>query len=224
MKLVLAGILALGTGSVFAQSLTKAQLVTLMQSKKAVLETVSVGMSKSLVTASSVTLEDGTKCDYTQSSIQSILKVDGDKLIIYSKESFQPVVTEACTAGGMQAFQENVVFFEPKPTVTQDIADLNASDVQGITKAGDLITMTVKGSMTNEDGTTASELMTVKYDLSKSSFKNMILSQSPSFKIETTDLANVDVNAIDLTDVVFCENNDGDNSDCARGDYSDILF
>lgn len=224
MKLMLAGILALGTGSAFAQSLTKAQLATLMQSKKAVLEAVNVGMTKSTVTSSSVTLEDGTKCDYTQSSVQSILKIDGDKMIVFSKESFQPVVTEACTAGGLQAFQENVVFFEPKPVVTQDIADLNSSDVQAITKTGDLITMTVNGTITNDDGTTSSELLTVKYDLSKSSFKNMLLSQSPSFKIETTDAADIDVNTVDLHDVVFCENNDGDNSDCVRGDFSDILF
>lgn len=224
MKLVLAGILTLGTGSVFAQNLTKAQLATLMQSKKAVLETVSIGMSKSLVTTSSVTLEDGTKCDYTQTSLQSILKIDGDRMIVFSQESFQPIATPECAAGGIQAFQENVVFFEPKPTLTQDLADLNTSDVQSIAKAGDLITMTVKGSITNDDGTTASELLTVKYDLSKSSFKNMLLSQSPSFKIETTDIPNIDVNTVNLTDVVFCENNDGDNSDCVRGDFSDILF
>ena len=224
MKLMLAGILALGTGSVFAQSLSKTQLATLMQSKKAVLEIVKPGMSKSVVTSASVVLQDGTKCAYTQRAVQSILKLEGEKMIVLSKESFQPVVTEACSAAGLEAFEENVVFYDVKPTVAKDVEDLNESDVVSITRAGDLITMSVNGTITNEDGSTATELMTVKYDLSKSSFKNMLLSQSPSFKIETAEVADIDVNAVDLRDVVFCENNDGDNSDCVRGDFSDILF
>lgn len=224
MKLMIAGILALGTGSVFAQAMTKAQLATLMQTKKAVLETVTVGMTKSMVTKSTVTAEDGTKCNYIQTAVQSVLKIEAEKMIVFSKESFQPAATPECAAAGLQAFQENVVFYESKPAVTQDIQDLNQSDVQSIVRAGDLITMTVNGSITNDDGTTATELLTVKYDLSKSSFKNMILSQSPSFTIETSDVADIDVNTVDLRDVVFCENNDGDNSDCVRGDFSDILF
>ncbi len=145
-------------------------------------------------------------------------------MIVYSQESFRPEANPACTAAGMEAFQENVVFFEAKPTLAQDLKDLNDSDVKTIVRAGEVVTMTVNGVVTNADGTTGSEIVTVKYDLTKSSFKNLILSQSASLKVETAEAANVDVNTVNLTDVVFCENNDADNSDCTRGDFSDILF
>jgi hypothetical protein len=224
MKVLLVGILALGTSTAFAQNLTKAQLVTVLQSKKTVLEAVNVGMTKSMTTTSFATLEDGTKCDYTMSAVQTILKIDGDKIIVLSKENFSPVQTPVCVAGGMQPYQESVVFFEAKPTLAQDLQDLNESDVKSITRAGEIITMSVNGVITNEDGTTGNELVTVKYDLTKSSFKNLMLSQTAAAKIETMDAADIDVNSVNLTDVIFCENNDGDNSDCTRGDFSDILF
>ncbi len=224
MKALLVGILTLNANSVSAQGLTKAQVATLLQTKKATLEAIAVGMSKTVLTTSSVSLEDGSKCDYIQSAVQSILKIEGEKMIVFSKESYNPLQTPACIAGGLQAFQEDVVFYEAKPSVTKDIQDLNESDVVTITKEGEVLTMLVNGKSINEDGTTTSEQMTVKYDLSKSSFKNLILSQSPSFKIETTDLPALDVNTVDLRDVVFCSDNEGDNSDCVRGDFSDILF
>ncbi len=224
MKAILVGILALGSSAAFAQNLTKAQLAAVLQSKKVVLEAVNAGMTKSMTTTSFATLEDGTKCDYSMTAVQSILKVEGDKIIVLSQEKFLPVQTPACVAGGMQPFQESVVFFEAKPTLAQDLQDLNESDVKSISRAGEIVTMTVNGVITNEDGTTANELVTVKYDLTKSSFKNLILSQTAAAKIETVDAADIDVSTVNLTDVVFCENNDGDNSDCTRGDFSDILF
>lgn len=224
MKALLVGILALGTSVVSAQALTKAQMATLLQSKKVTLEAINVGMSKSTVTTSAVILDDGTKCDYTQTSLQSILKIEGEKMIVFSRENFSPVLTPACTAAGLQAFQENVIFYEQKPSLTEDLQDLEASDVKSITKAGEIVTMVVNGLITNADGTTATELVTVKYDLTKSSFKNILLSQSPTVTAQTTDAADIDVNTVNLTDVVFCENNDADNSDCVRGDFSDILF
>lgn len=224
MKVMLVAILALGTGSAFAQNLTKAQLSTLLQSKKTTLEAVHVGMTKSMVTTASMTLDDGTKCDYRQTAIQTILKFEGEKMIVLSKETFQPAVKAECQAAGVEAFSEDVIFFEAKPTLAQDLQDLNESDVKSISKAGEIITMTVAGTMTNTDGSTSSELLTVKYDLSKSSFRNLILSQYPSFKIETTDSVDVDVNTVNLTDVVFCESNDSQTDSCVRGDFSDILF
>jgi hypothetical protein len=224
MKAMIVGILALGTSTAFAQNLTKAQLAAVLQSKKAILEAVNVGMTKSMTTTSFATLEDGTKCDYTMSAVQSVLKVDGDRIIVLSQENFRPVPIPACVAGGMQAFQESVVFFEPKPTLAQDLQDLNESDVRSIIRVGEMITMSVNGVITNEDGTPTNELVTVKYDLSKSSFKNLVFSQTASVKVETADAPDIDVSTVNLTDVVFCENNDGDNSDCTRGDFSDILF
>lgn len=224
MKAILVGVLALGSSTVFAEALTKAQLATALQSKKVILESVNAGMTKSMTTTSFATLEDGTKCEYTLVAVQSILKVDGDKIIVFSRESFRPVQTPVCVAGGMQAYQENVVFFEAKPSMAQDLKDLIESDVKSISRAGEVVTMAVNGIITNEDGSTASEVVIVKYDLSKSSFKNLILSQTAAAKVETVDAADVDVNTVNLTDVVFCENNDGDNSDCTRGDFSDILF
>ncbi len=224
MKVLLVGILALGTSVVSAQSLTKAQFAALLQAKKVTLETVNVGMSKSTVTTSSVVLEDGSKCAYTQTAIQSILKIEAEKMIVLSRENFAPELTPACVAAGLQAFQENVIFYEQKPSLTEDLADLEASDAQSINKAGDIVTMLVNGTITAEDGTVTKELVTVKYDLTKSSFKNIILSQSPSVSAQTSEAADIDVTTVNLTDVVFCENNDADNSDCMRGDFSDILF
>lgn len=224
MKFLIAGILSLAADSVSAQSLTKAQLTSLLQSKKAQLEFVNAGMSKATVTTASVTLEMGVKCEYNLTAIQSVLKIEGDKMVVLSQEAFRPVLTQACREAGFEAFDETVVFYEAKPSLAQDLEDLNASDVRSITRAGELVTLSVNGTITNEDGSTSSELLLVKYDLTKPSFKNMVLSQSPSFKIETLDRPDIDVNAVDLRDVVFCENNDGDNSDCVRGDFSDILF
>lgn len=224
MKLLLAGILALGATSVSAQNLTKAQIATLLQGRKATLEFVNPGMSKTVVTTASVALEGGLKCDYRQTAVQSILKVEGEKIIVLSKETFQPAATQACIAAGIEAFEESVLFYEAKPALAQDLQELEASDLKSASRIGEVITMTVSGTLTNDDGSTSTELMTVKYDLTKSSFKSMILSQSPSFKIETSEMADIDVATVNLTDVVFCENNDGVKEDCVRGDFSDILF
>lgn len=224
MKALLIGMLLFSATSVSAQNLTKTQVASLLQSKKATLEAVHPGMSKSSVTTAAVILEDGTKCDFRQTAIQSILKIEAEKMIILSKEMFQPAATEACAAAEMEAFEESVLFYEDKPSMALLLQDLNESDVKSATKTGEVLTMTVNGTITNDDGTTTSELMTVKYDLTKSSFKNLILSQTPSFKTETTDMVDIDPNTVDLSDVVFCENNDGVKEDCVRGDFSDILF
>jgi hypothetical protein len=224
MKALLTGLLALATSSVFAQNLTKAQVASLLQSKKAILEAVNPGMSKTVVTNSSLSINDGPECDFRQTAVQTVLKIEGDRMIILSQEKFQPAATAACTAAEVEAFEESVLFYEAKPSVEQDIQDLNASDMKSASRIGDSLTMTVSGALTNDDGTTVNELLTVKYDLTKSSFKNLILSQTPSFKIETTDMPDIDVNTLDLHDVAFCENNDEDKEDCVRGDFSDILF
>lgn len=221
MKTLIIGILALGTTAGYAQTLTKAQFASLLQSKKATLEKVNVGMSKSMVTTSTLTLDDGTKCDFKQTAVQSILKFEAEKMVVVSKETFQPAATAACRAGGVEAFEETILFYESKPNLAQDLKDLEESDVRAISKTDDIVTMTVAGTI---EGSTETELLTVKYDLNKSSFKNMLLSQSPSFKIETSEAADIDVNSVNLTDVVFCENNDGVKEDCVRGDFSDILF
>ena len=224
MKVMLVAILALGTSSAFAQNLTKAQFSSLLQGKKASLEAVHAGMSKSMVTIASMTLDDGTKCDYKQTAIQTILGIEGEKMIIFSKEVFQPAAKAECQAAGLEPFSEDVLFYEAKPSLAQDLQDLNQSDVKSISKAGEIVTMTVGGTMTNADGTASAELLTVKYDLTKSSFRNMIFSQNSVFKTETIDSADVDVNSVNLTDVVFCASDDSDTQDCVRGDFSDILF
>ncbi len=224
MKAILVGILALGSTSVSAQNLTKAEIATLLQGRKATLEAVNPGMSKIAVTTSAVVLPDGTKCDFRQTAVQSILKIEAEKMIVLSKETFRPAVSAACTAAGVEAFEESILFYAAKPTLAQDLKDLEASDVKSASRIGEAITMTISGTLTNDDGTTRTELMTIKYDLAKSSFKNIILSQSPSLKTETSDMADIDVAMVNLTDVVFCENNDGGKEDCVRGDFSDILF
>lgn len=223
MILILAGILAFGPGSVSAQALTKSHLAAFMLEKKANLEAVNPGMSKNMKTLSSVALEDGSKCEYVQSSFQSILKIEGSRMIVFSKESFRPAITPACATAGLQAFEERVLFYESKPSVAEDIEDLEQMSVKSISKVAELVTVIVNG-YSAADGTITGEVLTSTYDLSKSSFKNILTSQSATSRTETSDVADIDVTKVDLRDVVFCENNDADNSDCVRGDFSDILF
>jgi hypothetical protein len=38
------------------------------------------------------------------------------------------------------------------------------------------------------------------------------------------EAADIDISKVNLTNVLFCDDNDGDTSDCLQGDYSDILY
>jgi hypothetical protein len=76
----------------------------------------------------------------------------------------------------------------------------------------------------DDSGANVSDTITITHDLSRPSFKKMVLSQGTNFKTVTEDLADIDLKTVNLTKVLFCDDNDGDNSDCPEGDYSDILY
>jgi len=63
---------------------------------------------------------------------------------------------------------------------------------------------------------------TYKYDLTKSSFKNIVSYQDKYSTATTSDIGDIDVNSFDLTKVLFCDSADSD--ECVEGDFSDILF
>lgn len=213
------------SANTYAQSITEANLKTLLTAKKATLEKVNVGMSKKTVTLSSIPVE-GQDCNFTHTAVQSILRIDAGKMVVLSQESFAPAVTQACKDSGYTAYSESILFYEDAPTLTADLAELDAAspDIKSLSKAGEIITMSLNGKIQNEDGTTTTELVTLKYDLSKSSFRNLISTVAAGYSITTSDSADVNVNTVDLKDVLFCETSESDKNDCMRGDFSDILF
>ena len=223
MKLLFFGTLLLGTTTSFAQSLDVNGLKNLFTAKKETLEKVNVGMTKKITTTS----KEGS-CGIMLTSTQSILKIDGAKVIILSKEKFQPQNTEACRTAGYTATSESsILYYEAKPTLKNDLEDLDASaaSIKSIVRSGEVVTMNLDVTKKEADNSAAAvEKVTIKYDLTKPSFKNMISSQSLNYKTEIQDLADIDVKKVDLTSVSFCDNNDGDTSECTEGNYSDILF
>lgn len=217
--LILSSLLISSTA--FAQSLDVKAFKTLLTQKKATLEKVNVGMSKKVVTTSKAETESGDVCEYTQTAIQTILRIEGTKMIVHSQEALTLIPSSACTALEFQNYEEIVVFYQDKPSVEADIAalDESAADIRSIVKSGEQVTMKMEVS---DD--TFSDSLTFKYDLTKPSFKNLLSTEGKAFKTLIQDQADVDVNKIDLRKVTFCANDDADSSDCVEGDFSDILF
>ncbi len=207
------------SSSTFAQAIELSDLETIMNTQKLVLESVSVGMTKSIVSTGSIDV-DGAECKFTQTQLQSIMRIDGQKMIVFSKESFVPEASTACTAGEFTSYKENVLFNQDKPTVLKNISSLDAMDIVSIAKNGNLISMVVNDKI-DDDST---EKVSLKYDLSKSLFRFEISTEGSNYLVNTADSANIDVNTVDLTDVLFCDNKDSDKKDCMRGNFSDILF
>lgn len=207
MKGFLLATLFVSTGT-FAQSLDVNSLKGLLAQRKALLEKVNQGMSKKVTTITKYPTELGP-CEVTEISVQTVLKIEGDKMIVHSKESYSPATSSACA--GFEAQTLGVIFFEEKPSLDKDIADLDeiAAQVKSITKAGEIVTLMLPD-------------VTVKYDLSKPSFKNTIFLQDKTSTMNVTDSADIDVYSIDLKKVLFCASADSD--ECAEGDWSDILF
>lgn len=208
--------------SAFAQTNLDVQgLKTLFTQRQAVLEKINQGMSKKITSITRYPTELGP-CDMTETAIQTVLKIEGAKIIVHSKESYVPAATPACA--GFQNQEVSVLFYDDKPTLATDLAELDetASQIKTIQKIGDIVHMTMDAPVQNEDGSTTSEMVTVKYDLTKPSFKNTISVQSNGSMNNTEDMADIDVNTINLHKVLFCESADSDR--CSEGDFSDILF
>jgi hypothetical protein len=210
----------------FSQSMTAQGLKNLFTQRQAVLEAVNAGMSKKLTHTAKLSV-DGGECAYRKITTQTILKIDGAKMLIFSKEKFQPQANAICSAAGVTSFEDNILFYEAKPTLAEDLADLDASmtSIKNILKAGEIITLslTVDVPAEEEGGVATKEDITVKYDLTKSSFRNTIQTSGVDFNTVGEDLADIDPKSIDLRKVLFCEENDGDNSDCVEGDYTGLV-
>lgn len=211
MKVLLFGALFLSTAS-FAQTLNLASLKTLMTQKKALLENVYPGMSKKLTTVLKYETELGP-CEVTETALQTVLRLEGEKIIVYSKETYKPAGTAACA--GFESQSADVLFYEDKPSLTQELADLDetAPAIKTIVRSGDIVTLNLSSQ---------GDLVTVKYDFSKPIFKNTLLIQDKDSTMTGSDLADVDIYSIDLRDVLFCDSADSDQ--CSQGDWSDVLY
>ncbi len=209
----------------FAQSLTLTSLKSFMGQKQTVIERVNVGMTKQLVTTGKIAV-DAAVCNYTTTTDQSVLKIEGDKIIIHSKEKFSPDASTACTTAQYTPYEESIIFYSDKPSLTLDVLDLDAiaADVQTISRVGDLVTMVIKSTFEEDDGTQTQDLVTYKYDFTKSSFKNLVQTQGSDFQTLSIDKTDINVNLVNLSNILFCDNNDGDNSECSQGDFTDILY
>lgn len=205
----------------FAQNLDVKSLKTLLTQRKATLEKINQGMSKKLLTLTKIPTEIGF-CELNETAIQTVLKIEGDKIIVHSKESYVPAATPACA--GFESSEVSVLFYEDKPSLAADLADLDASaaDIRTISKAGEVVSMNLSTVVTEEDGRSRTESVSVKYDLTKPSFKNLIFTQDSGSTTNGQDMADIDVYTINLTKVLFCDSNDSDS--CVEGDFSDILF
>ena len=201
--------------SIYAQTLDMKGLKNLFIQKKTNLERVNVGMSKKVIT-NAIDETDLGNCAYTRTSIQTVLKIEGPQMIVHAKESFTPAQSEGCVAAGYEAFEESMLFYEEVPNLENDLKDLDeATGVRSISRSGDIVTLVL-----SEDDVT----FTYKYDFTKSSFKNLISTVSTGFSVVTQDMADIDVTSINLKEILFCENNDNEISNCVDGDFSDIFF
>ena len=220
MKVLILSSLIFSTAS-FAQSIDLQTFKGILLERQAVLESIHQGMSKKVSTVTKFQTDLGI-CEWKGIANQTILKIEGEKIIVHSEESFAPSAGPECE--GFEAYERALVFFENKPSLKSDLSDLDASsdDILGIVKMGETVSMDLKSVSTNEDGTTQTEIVKFKYDLSKSLFKNIIYIQDSAATTIVEDAKDVDVFSIDLKNVLFCET--ADSEFCAEGDYSDILF
>lgn len=208
MKVLLLATLFISTGS-FAQTMDLKALKAFMTQKQAVLETVYPGMSKRLTTVVKYETELGP-CEVTETANQTVLSIEGERIIVYSNETYKPAATAACD--GFETQTSKVLFYEDKPALSRELSELDesASLIQSISRAGNIVTLALK------------DAVTIQYDFSKPIFKNTLLIQDTQSTMTGTDLPDVDVNTIDLTKVLFCESADSDY--CIEGDWSDVLY
>jgi hypothetical protein len=206
------------SSTAFAQSIDFDAFTSLLTQKKSSLEKISAGMSKKIVTSSKVPTELGF-CEISETAVQTVLKIENNKIIVHSKEKYVPGSTPSCA--GFETQEVSVIFFEDKPTLAKDIEELEeiSSDITSINRAGNIITLELD---TVPQGATSPEKVTVKYDISKPSFKSMVSTQGLKQTIKVEEMADVNVNTISLKKVLFCDS--VNSSQCAEGDYSDILF
>jgi hypothetical protein len=200
------------TTGAFAQNIDLKSFKNLLTQRQMVLERINAGMSKQLKTISKIPTELGP-CEVSETAIQTVLKIEGSKIIVHSHEKYVPAATASCA--GFESQTVSVLFYENLPSLAADLADLDASanEIRSISKAGEIVTMNLVAE---------GQAVTVKYDLSKPTFKNLIYTQDAHHTMNSFDMSDIDVNSIDLKNVYFCESPDSEN--CSQGDFSDILY
>lgn len=213
------------TSPVFAQSVNLATFKSLLTERGAKLEQIKAGMSKEMITTGTIATNAGA-CNYRETARQSILKIEGDKLIVLSRERFQPAATEACAKAGYKSVSENILFYQMKPTLLNFLADLDlsAAAIKNLARQGELVVMSMNIEGVDAQGQPQNEELVIKYDLSKSAFRNVIQQQGRDFTTTTQDTADIDPKSADLTNVLFCADNSGDTTECVQGNFSDILY
>lgn len=222
MKVLVFCLFAFSCPILSAQSLNLDGFVSLLSAKKASLEVLYPGMAKKLTTVSSFESEDGAVCNYVQTSAQTVLKIEGDKMIILSDESFKPGPEAGCE--GSEEFSEKVLFFEDVPTLVGLEADLRETQVQSIIVNGNVTNLNVVATGMDEDGNPASESLKLLYNIGMPLFKMVSRIEGELFTTTMSDLPDANLFSLDLTDVLFCPSADAQDEDCAEGDFSDILF
>lgn len=212
--LVLASMLL--TSSVFAQSADINTVKSLLLGNQETLERIYPGQSKRVTTLSTF-----GECKSTLNVVQTVLRIEGEKMIVLSEET-----TDFSPECGAESFKERVIFYEKTPTVAGFISELE-SDAQNISLLsvnGPLVKLTLTEVETDEEGTQTSFSSQVNYDFNLPLYHALVRLDSEGMQ-STSEVAQVvDLNSVDLSDIVFCENNDEDSSDCVRGNFADILF
>jgi len=224
MKFILSIGFALLSNAVSAQTLQHSDLKTLLQKNKALLEKVQPGMTKKVV--STMTTEN---CTFRITSTDTVLKIEDAKAIVFSKEKFQPQNTQACQKLGYTASSEqDYLYFEAKPSINLEIEDLDSlkSSIKKIVRSGNIVTMNIALTSTDEAGQSKTENITNKYDVTKTIFDYGISSQSVNYSTTTETMPKTDLKTISLKSVIFCDNTveDQEEPECVEGDFSDILF
>ena len=222
MKVLIFFLFAFSSPIISAQSLNLDGFMNVLAQKKASLEVLRPGMAKQLTTVSSFESEDGAICNYVQTSTQTVLKIEGDKMIVLSDESFKPGSEAGCE--GSEEFSEKVLFFEDVPTLAGLEADLRQTLVQSIVVNGSIANLNVTVSGVDEEGNPASESLKLLYNLSQPLFKIVSRIEGELYTTTMTDLPDANLMGVDLRDVLFCPSADAQDEECAEGDFSDILF
>jgi hypothetical protein len=200
------------TSACFADSFDKDAFKTLLTQNQSSLEKINVGMSKRLVTHYKKSTEVGD-CLYSKVVDETVMSIEAERerMIVYSLAKTVPVVSEACTKAEIKNFEERMLSYESKPSLKNDLADLDKSEVTTISRDADLVKMEVSGA--------DHKVEQVTYDLRKPSYRNLISMTQENESMTSTDLADLDVNTVDLKNILFC-----DEDECSQGDFSDILF
>lgn len=214
MKALFVSVLMMSSSLSFAQAISVDAVKSLIQERQVQLELVSAGMSKKVTTIGSFITEAGTECGYKQVAVQTVLKIEAEKMFVYSQETYSPANTAACRDSGTRPYAQKILSHEALPKIADDLAalDAQAAGITSIERSGDVVTIKLNVN---------SDLVTVSYDYSKSSFRNLVLNQGTGYSTTTADAQDVSPQSIDLSNVLFCVD---DESECVPGNYSDILF